>query len=131
MLEDTANPHTCRDRIAAMNAHPLALEILGITNAGFRVVHDGAVMKHTRRKNRYRGKSLSIRLRTDVRRHRQLADIEFKSTHHPAECLNEDGDIDVIDLEGFRLDGLISQRFGMPIRTKGGFQLEFGHRQIL
>src|SRR2546430_3668029 len=101
MLEDAANPHTCRDRVAAMNAHPLALEIFGITNAGLRVVYNSAVMKHTRRKNRYRGKSLSIRLRADVGRHRQLADIEFQPPYHPAECLNQDRNIDVIDLEVF------------------------------
>ena len=89
------------------------------------------MVKNTGGKNRYRRKALSIRFSTDVRRHRQLADIEFQPPHHPAECLNKHGDIDVIDLEGFWFDRLNPQRLSMPIRTENGFQLEFGHRAIL
>src|SRR5438093_8963595 len=131
MLQDAADPDACRDRIPAMNAHLFAFEIFGITNAGFRVVHDGAVMKNARRKDRYRRKPLSIRLRADVSRHRQFADVKLQPTYHPAECLNQDRNIDVIDLEGFWFDGLIPQGLRVSIRTKDGFQLEFSHRVIL
>src|SRR6266446_4818608 len=117
MLQDAANPYAGRDGVASMNTDLLAFEIFGITNAGFRVVHDGAVVKNAGGKNRYRREALSIGFSTDVRRDRHLADVVFQPAHHPAECLNKHRHIDVIDLECSWFDRLIPQGPGMTIRT--------------
>src|SRR5215510_3823520 len=99
MLKNAARPHTCGDRVASMYTDGLTFQIFGTTDTGPRVVEDRAVVEDARRKNRDGREMLSVRLGAKIGRKCQLADIEFQTSHHAAECLDQNGNIFVFDLK--------------------------------
>src|SRR5262245_60529931 len=127
MLQNAACPHTCCDGVASVHADCLAFQVFRIANAGFRVDEDGAVVKDAGGKNGYSGEGLSMRFCTEICRKRELANIEFRTPYHTAECLNQNGDVFVFDLKSLGLDRAVSQRLSVSKRTEDGFEPDTSH----
>src|SRR5262245_51509418 len=130
MLQNAACPHTCCDGVASVHADCLAFQVFRIANAGFRVDEDGPVVKDTGGENRYSGEGLSMRFRTEICRKRELANIEFRTPYHTAECLNQNGDVFVFDLKILGLDRAVSQRLSVSKRTKNRLQPDSSHHRL-
>src|SRR4029434_5022432 len=122
MLQDAACPHTCRDGVASVDANRFAFQVFRIADGRFRVSEDSPMVKNSGGENGYRGEGLSMCLGTEICRKRELANIEFRTPHHPAECLNQNGDVLIFHLKALGLDRAIPERLGVSKRAKNGFK---------
>src|SRR5262245_22727542 len=127
MLQDAACPNTCRHSVASVHANSLAFQVLRLADARFRVDEDGAMVKNACGKNGYCGEALSMRLGTEICRKREFANIEFRTPHHTAECLNQNGDVLVLDFKTLWFDGAIPERLGMSKRAKNRLEPDAFH----
>src|SRR5262245_13745672 len=102
-----------------------------MADARFRVDEDGAMVKNAGGKNGYRSEGLSMCLGTEICRKRELANIEFRTPHHLAECLNQNGDVLIFNLKTLGLDRPIPKRLGVSKRTKNSFKHAYGVRGLI
>ena len=130
VLQDAAHPESRRHGVAAVDADPLAFEILRRADAGVRVVDDGAMMKRAHREDGNRGERLAVGARAQVRRHRQLADVEVEVAHHSAKRVDDDRHVFELEVERARLHRPVLERLGVPARRERGLQ-SFGHTIML
>src|SRR5262245_9369553 len=96
-----------------MDANFLALQVLWMIDARFRVVENRAVMEDPRWEDRYRCKRLTVRLGAEIRGERELTNIKFRSAHHAAECLDQNGDILILDFETLWLHAAFFEGVGV------------------
>ncbi len=131
VLQDAARPDAGGDRIAAVDADPLAFEVLRTGDAGLGVDQNRAVMERPHDEHRDRRHRLAVRFGADVGRDRHLADVELVAPHHAAE--RRDDRIDLFECEHarLRLDGAVLQRLVVALRTGDGLELEVGHWTFL
>ena len=121
VLEDGARPYPCCDGITSMDAYSLAFEIFGHSNPGFPVVKNGSVMKHASRENRKSREGLSMSFGAEIRRERQLTHVKLQVSNHPAECLDQDGDIFVFKFKTLWSDAAVLEKPGVPERAENRF----------
>ena len=83
--QDAAGPDPGRDRVGP-HADLLALEVLGLADAGVVAHEETRVMKSPLEEDRDGGERRPVSFRDDVGRRRELADVECDVAHHLPKC---------------------------------------------
>ena len=124
VLQHAARPESGRDGVAAVDADPLAFQILRAANAGVGVDQNCAVMKRAHREDRDGGERLPVRLGAQVRGHRHLRDVEVETTHHSPERLDDDRHVLERELERPGLDRSVLEGLSVSVGDEGGLECE-------
>src|SRR5262249_4861601 len=124
--EDSARPHPGGDGIGA-HADFLALEVVGLLDAGIRTHDEAAVVEAPHQENRQRNERSAERAGDHVGRGRHLADVEFDIAHHAAECADDGHDLDEVGLQPRNRDRAALDILGMAVGGDGNLQSRLRH----
>lgn len=131
LLQDGPRPHARGDRVAPVDAHPAALELLRLEAGRARCRDDGGVVEPAHQEHGQRGEWLAEGLRAQVRGQGHLGDVEVKGTHHPAEGPDQDRYLFELQRVPLRPHRAVLDRFSAALRSRHGREGDVCHNRLL